>query len=43
VGALAALLFEQDVQYKISNIKFAMSMTAVTPVTESSKASPASW
>jgi hypothetical protein len=40
---LTALLFERDTQYKISKIKFAISMMAVTPATESNKASLASW
>ena len=30
-------------QYKISKIKLSISMTAVTPATESTKASRASW
>ena len=38
-----ALLFEQGAQYKISKIKFAISVMAVTPATESTKASLAPW
>jgi len=38
-----ALLFEEGAQYKISKIKRSISMIAVTPATESTKASLASW
>jgi hypothetical protein len=37
------LLFEQGAQYKISKTKLSISMIAVTPATESTKASLASW
>ncbi len=43
VGALAALLFEQAAQYKVIKTKFAISMIAVAPARESTKASFASW
>jgi hypothetical protein len=38
-----ALLFEAGAQYKISKSKFAISIIAVTPAMESTKASLASW
>jgi hypothetical protein len=38
-----ASLFEEGAQYKISKIKLSISMIAVTPATESTKASLASW
>jgi hypothetical protein len=38
-----ALLFEKSGQYKINKIKLSISMIAVTPATESIKASLASW
>jgi hypothetical protein len=42
-GPPTALLFEQGAQYKISKTKLSISMIAVTPATESTKASLASW
>jgi hypothetical protein len=42
LGALAALLFEQVGQYRISKSKYAISIIAVTLATESTKASRAS-
>jgi len=38
-----ALLKRAGAQYKISKIKFAISVMVVTPATESIKASLASW
>jgi hypothetical protein len=38
-----ALLFARAVNYRISKIKYAVSIMAITPATESTKASLASW
>jgi hypothetical protein len=38
-----ALLFEQTTQYNINKIKLSISTIAVTPATESTKASLTSW